>query len=493
MNHLYTADQTRKLDRLAIEEAGVSGLQLLKKAGESAFHYILSAYPQLKQMTVICGIGNNGGDGYVIALLAKQHGYNVNVIQLGDLAKQVGDALTVRKELEGSGVLIESYQQQDFSHDEIIVDAILGTGLQRSVDGEWASAIEAINQSSAQVISIDVPSGLNADTGKVHTVGVKADMTVTFIGRKQGLYTADGCDLSGTIQFDDLTIPEKILKQIKPKSLCLAANLPKSLLKARQKNSHKGSYGSVILIGGSPGMNGAILLSAIAALRSGCGLVTVLTHPSHAAFLNLMCPEIMCVAIENNQTLDDNIKKADAIVIGPGLGSTQWGKDLLHSVLKTKKPLLIDADGLNNLPDIKSPNKNWVLTPHPGEAARLLAVDIDEIQNDRFDAVKKISEKYQAICVLKGAGTLIRTFEETYVCTAGNPGMATAGMGDVLSGVIGALMAQGVPQKMALEQAVVNSVMLHALAGDKVAEKYGEKGMMASDLFLEIRSLLNAK
>lgn len=496
--NLYSAKQTRELDRLAIDEAGITGYSLMKKAGASAFHAIMSAWPDTKTLTILCGTGNNGGDGYVIAKLAKIRGIEIKLIQVGDLSKQGGDAFIARQDFEAEGISGELYNDQDLSDEKVIVDALLGTGLQRDVSNEWKNIIDEINAAAAKVISIDIPSGLNTDTGLVQGVAVTADLTITFIGRKQGMYTASGSAKSGVIKFDSLSIPDSVYKKVEPSSHGLTPKLSLSVLKPRNKNSHKGTYGHVLLIGGSPGMNGAILLSAIAALRTGCGLVTVLTHPVHAAFLNINQPEIMCRGIANTCELEQYLSAADAVVIGPGLGTDQWGKDLLNAVITTDKPLVIDADGLNNLPNVKSKNNNWVLTPHPGEAASLLKCSVSDIQQDRFLAAKKISEKYNAVCVLKGSGTIIHDSQNAYVCSSGNPGMAVAGMGDVLSGILGTLIAQAMLQaeQRAMQQVpftemVNNAVVLHAMAGDKVADSFGEKGMLASDLFPAIRCIVN--
>lgn len=489
--NLYTAAQTRELDRLAIEEVGIPGYDLMKKAGASAFHFIMSTWPNTKSLTIVCGTGNNGGDGYVIAKLAKTRGIAVRLIQVGDLSKQSGDARLAREDMEVSGIIGEVYESQDLSNEEVLVDALLGTGLQRDVENQWREIIEVINRSSAKVAAIDIPSGLNADTGVVQGVAVKADLSVTFIGRKQGMYTADGPEKCGEIKFDSLSIPQLVYDKVKPSSFALENKLSPLFLQARHKNSHKGAYGHLIFIGGAPGMNGAIFLAASAGLRSGCGLVTVFTHPEHAAFLNLGRPEIMCRGAESFYQMKNTVDAADVVVIGPGLGQKKWGQAIFEKVVHIKKPLVIDADGLNCLSDQRSNGSPWVLTPHPGEAASLLTCSIHDVQQNRFAAVKEISDKFDAVCVLKGSGTLIHYQNKTYVCSAGNPGMATAGMGDVLSGILATLLAQGLAQRLSLVEIVNNAVLLHAMAADNVAHGSGEKGMLASDLFPEIRRIIN--
>lgn len=514
---LYTVEQVRELDRLAIK-SGMLGYDLMKQAGESAFHFVMQEWPHVKTIAVVLGTGNNAGDGYVIAKLAKIHGLSVRLVQLGDASKIKGDALLAYQDLISHHVVIESYAGQTIENADVIIDALFGTGLKRSVAGIWRDAIEAINQSKSKVASIDIPSGLNANTGQVMGVAVNADICITFIGRKKGMYTLDasGKINSGNIKFDSLQVSKNIYQNVTPTAYLLQKLSP-AIMKPRNKNTHKGQYGNIVLIGGAPGMSGAILLSASAALRTGCGLVTVFTHPQHAAFLNATCPEIMSHAVDevfdyahgakNSEKLLASISAADAVVIGPGLGTDAWGKNLFERVvkalIKTNKPLIIDADGLNNLassPALNNTIKNsWVLTPHPGEAARLLGCDIKDIQQDRFKAAKRISEKFNAVCVLKGAGTIIHDADAAYVCPYGNPGMASPGMGDVLTGVVATLLAQSkaiAKTKMKKEQiieAVNNAVMLHSMAADRVAEESGEKGMIASDLFPAIRSILNGR
>jgi len=261
-------------------------------------------------------------------------------------------------------------------------------------------------------------------------------------------------------------------------------------LQPRLPDSHKGNFGHVLIVGGNLGYSGSVRLAAEAALRVGAGLVTVVTHPEHAAILNATCPELMCRGVEGADDMADLLDKVSVIVIGPGLGMDEWGRNLFDLVLDSQKPLVVDADGLNILAEDESivSRTNWILTPHPGEAGRLLKVDTQEVQSHRLTALKKLQEKFSGVTVLKGAGTLVLSANSSpAICEAGNPGMATAGMGDVLSGVIGSLVAQQVP----LLDAAKLGVLLHALAGDLVAKEYGERGMMASDLMPSLQQLAN--
>jgi len=259
-------------------------------------------------------------------------------------------------------------------------------------------------------------------------------------------------------------------------------------LQPRPRAAHKGNFGHVLIVGGDAGYSGAVRLAAEAALRTGAGLVSVATHPVHAAMLNSTCPEIMCHATHSSADLVALLQRATVIVLGPGLGRSDWGKDLFQMVLTQKHSLVIDADGLNQLAEVPQQRSNWILTPHPGEVARLLNMTTEQVQQDRLAAIKKLQQRYGGVAVLKGAGTLVLDAnDKPGLCTAGNPGMATAGMGDVLSGVLGSLVAQHLP----LEIAAPLGVELHAVAGD-LAAKEGERGMIASDLMPFLRRLVNS-
>jgi len=486
---LYTAVQTKEFDALAIQDENISGYCLMQRAALAAFNAIVERWPKLKSIVVLCGMGNNAGDGYVIAKLAREHGISVNVIQLGDVRHQQGAARLAREDLDKS-LSLEAYGGQGTFEADLIVDAIFGTGLARGVEGEWANAIQAINSSACSVVAIDIPSGLQCDTGAILGTAVRADFTVTFIARKQGMYTADGPELCGEILFEGLKVSEAVYQQISPSSYCID-KLTGPLLKRRSKNSHKKDFGHLLLVGGAPGMRGAIHLAAQAALRSGVGLVTVATHPDHASFFNLTTPEVMVYGVSCEAELLPLMDNADVIVAGPGLGQSSWARELFACLCSGEQPLVVDADALNLLCKQKQKRDNWVLTPHPGEAARLLDCTSKHIQNSRFDAAEQIQKEYGGICVLKGSGTIICSDQKKLVCPYGNPGMATAGMGDILAGVIGSMIAQSKSEKLALIDIAQFAVVLHALAGDRAAVADGEKGMIASDLLPYLRLLIN--
>jgi len=478
---LYTAAQVRELDRIAIEDYQIKGLCLMERASWATFQSLKEHFPNAQNIAVICGIGNNAGDGYVIARLCAISGLNVQVFQIGDLSKLKGDALLAFQYWKEIGGKIEQFEILPLNID-LIVDAIFGTGLDRNVEGMWATAIEQINLSQKPVLAVDIPSGLNANTGTVQGIAIKAHLTVTFIGLKAGLFTNQAVDYTGKIIFNDLQIPQIIFKKIPPfvKRLELNKFLP------RQKSSHKGTFGHVLIVGGEIGMSGAARLAGEAAARVGAGKISIATRSIHSGFLNLQRPELMVHPVENIEDLQILIDRCDVIAIGTGLGQNNWGQMMLSTVLKLNKPLILDADALNLLSKNPQILKNAIITPHPTEAARLLKKTTQEIQNNRFESAKQLFEKYQATCVLKGAGTVICSEQRLSLCDSGNAGLASGGTGDVLTGIIAGLVAQGFDLISAAEQ----GVCLHANAADLAAQN-GERGLLASDLFLHLKQLVN--
>jgi NAD(P)H-hydrate epimerase len=477
---LYTADQARAVDRRAIDELGIPGYTLMQRAGQAAFEALQRHWPQARRLCAVCGSGNNGGDGLVVARLAQAAGLEASVVLLGNGPREGGEAALALIDWQAADGEVAAFEGK-LPVADVYVDALFGTGLTRAPEGVWAQAIEAM--AGRETMALDVPSGLDADSGAAPGVVVEAGLTVSFILRKRGLYTGVGPDCAGERLFADLGVPDSARDGIEAGAFLRQA--PRSL-PPRRRAAHKGDNGHVLIVGGAPGMSGAARLAGEAALRTGAGLVTVATHPQHAHWLNVGRWELMVRGIADPAELGKLIDGADVVAVGPGLGRDAWGRGLLQRVLDARCPLVVDADALNLLADMPSMRGDWVLTPHPGEAGRLLGCGTAQVQADRFGAVEELARRYGGVCVLKGAGSLVRADGFTMVCGAGNPGMATAGMGDVLTGVIAGLVAQG----LAPADAAREAVCLHAATGDAAAED-GERGLLAGDLIAHLRSLCN--
>jgi hydroxyethylthiazole kinase-like uncharacterized protein yjeF len=495
---LYRAAEVRELDRRAIEEHGIPGEELMQRAGRNAFELMRRRWPRAHCIVIMCGTGNNGGDGFVVAKLCHEAGLEVRVFQVGDGSRIRGDARTMADAFSATGRQIETFTDKtDLGGAEIVVDAMLGTGLSGNVEGTWRAAIRAINRSGAAVLSLDIPSGLHADTGQALGLAVQANLTITFIGLKQGLFTGQGQHYCGEVHYHDLRVPPQVLMAIRPQASLLDITALAHLLAPRARSAHKGQFGHVLVIGGEQGMSGAVRLAGEAALRVGAGLVSVATRASHAPLISQARPELMAHGIESRRELRHVSGKANVIAIGPGLGQGEWGQDMFGAALDCGLPLIVDADALNLLAQEPLHREDWVLTPHPGEAARLLACSSAEIEADRFSAVQELQARYGGTIVLKGSGTLVHsTRQPVGVCAAGNPGMASGGMGDVLTGVIAGLLAQlsTKSQVEAARQLAVTArlgVCLHAEAADDAARSEGERGMLASDLMPWLRAAAN--
>ncbi|MRI31653.1 bifunctional ADP-dependent NAD(P)H-hydrate dehydratase/NAD(P)H-hydrate epimerase [Endozoicomonas sp. OPT23] len=493
--NLYTAEQVRQLDKFATNQCGIDGFELMTRAAQAAFNELQVEWPDAQSIDVLCGGGNNGGDGYLVAMLAAKKGFKVQVCWLSSPDKLSGDALKAYEACKFENVDIQPFAEATTLTADVLVDAMLGTGLGRDVSGKYLQAVNLINQSGRPVLAVDIPSGLNADTGSVMGIAVSADLTVTFIGMKQGLLTGNGTELAGRVAFSDLNVHEQAYQQLQPSSIRLSEQNLSPLIKPRTRNSHKGDHGHLLLTGGNHGMPGAVIMAAEAAISCGAGKVTVATRQENLPALAVRRPEVMASSVVDGQALKTLLKNKTAIVIGPGLGRDDWAKKLLREALKAECPLVVDADALNLIADdpqlLQGRKSPMILTPHAGEAGRLLQVSSRKISENRVASVKELCRTYGSYCetiaLLKGAGTLIYDGAELNLCSAGNPGMAVAGMGDVLSGVIGALLAQSI----AAFDAARLGAWLHASAADKIAAQQGEIGLLATELIPVIRQQLN--
>jgi NAD(P)H-hydrate epimerase len=491
---LYTAAQVRELDGLAIA-SGIAGFDLMCRAGQAAFDLVQQSWPDHSPIEVFCGGGNNGGDGYVVAALAAEAGLPVRVWALAPPESLSGDALLAAQWAQRAGVVISPWCGEPPIENSVVVDAMLGIGLRGDVRDPYASVIHAINRSGAPVLAIDIPSGLCGDSGRILGAAILASQTLTFIGLKRGLFTLDAQACAGQLRFADLAIPRDVYAKLASKQidgtveyLNLAAMLAQ--WGVRPRNAHKGVAGHVLVVGGDEGMAGAALLAASAAARSGAGLVSCATRPEHVAAFIAARPEIMAHGVTSAQQLQALLAKATVVVVGPGLGQQAWGRELLLAVLAADKPILLDADALNIIAGepqlLLSHCGPRILTPHPGEAARLLACSTRALQADRFAAASELADRYGASVLLKGSGTVVAADSLLYLCGGGNPGMASGGMGDVLSGVIGAFVAQGLPPA----RATCLGACVHAEAAD-IAAQSGERGMLAGDVIEQLRSVIN--
>lgn len=485
---LYSAAEVRELDRRVIEDHAVPGFELMGRAAQAAFSLLRQHWPHARNIAVYCGPGNNGGDGFLIGQLALRAGFDVHLCFLGQKEKAAGDAARALNAFAAAGGQIRQYDGQPPPACDVIVDALLGTGLGREVEGRFRDIVQAINLANAAVFAVDIPSGIDADTGKIWGVAIRAQATATFIGRKLGLYTGAGPACAGELGFFDLGAPPGVYANMPGQAHCIHENDLVLALPKRPQDAHKGSHGHLLCIGGNHGMSGAVRMAGEAALRVGAGLVSVATRGEHAVAISQARPELMCRGVNEQSDAENLTAAAGVVAIGPGLGRDVWAQLLFAHALGLKLPLVVDADALNLLANEPCTRGNWILTPHPGEAARLLQTDTATIQADRPAAVRALVARFNAVVVLKGAGSLVQAPDEAlYLCSAGNPGMATGGMGDVLTGVIAGLVAQGLP----LSAAARTGVYMHAQAGDRAAAADGQRGLLATDLFATLRHVAN--
>ena len=485
-HRLYRADQVRELDRRAIEDHGIAGYDLMQRAGAAVFAALRARWPEARRVLVCCGGGNNGGDGYVIARLAREAGLEAEVLAQSDPERLAGDAKRAADAWRtAGGTVVREAASADPGDADVIVDALLGTGLDRPVRDDYAELIGRLNGSGRPVVAVDVPSGVQADTGAVLGTAVRAALTVSFIGRKRGLETGAAPDHVGCLLFDDLDVPGAVHQGLAADARRLAAADVAALLPPRSATTHKGALGHVLVVGGDHGMPGACLLAARAALTAGSGLVSVATRAAHAVSLAAGLPEAMWADGEDGDTLKALIERADVLALGPGLGRSEWSQAVWRGALAADRPLVVDADALNLLAAEPSDRGNWLLTPHPGEAARLLGTDVGEVQRDRFEAVRAIARRFDAVVVLKGAGSLVADPEgRVDLCPFGNPAMATAGMGDALTGIVASLIGQG----LAPFDAAGAGAVLHARAGDRAAAE--RRSILAGELIDALPAVL---
>ncbi|EPK3897794.1 bifunctional ADP-dependent NAD(P)H-hydrate dehydratase/NAD(P)H-hydrate epimerase [Enterobacter ludwigii] len=482
---IWHADDLRHAEKEAADSLGITLYELMQRAGEAAFNVTRTAYPESSHWLILCGHGNNGGDGYVVARLAVAAGIHVTLLALESDKPLPEEASAAREAWLNAGGVIHATDIVWPEEIDVIIDGLLGTGLRSAPRDPVATLIARGNAHSAPVVALDIPSGLMAQTGTTPGAVIQAAHTVAFIALKPGLLTGKARDVTGTLHHNALGLESWLAGQETHVSR-VDASLLAQWLPPRRPTSHKGDHGRLVIIGGDHGTAGAIRMTGEAALRCGAGLVRVLTRIENSAPIITARPELMVHEL-TPQSLEESLEWADVVVIGPGLGQQAWGKQALQKVENFRKPMLWDADALNLLAINPDKRHNRILTPHPGEAARLLNCSVAEIESDRLLSARRLVKRYGGVAVLKGAGTVVASDEALGIVDAGNAGMASGGMGDVLSGIIGALLGQKLP----LYDAACAGCVAHGVAADKLAARYGTRGMLATDLFCTLRRVVN--
>ena len=483
---IYSAAAVRAMDRHAIDAHGIPGYVLMQRAGDAALDALRRHWPAARTVAVLCGTGNNAGDGYVFARRARAAGLDLRVIAVSDPQALRGDAARAYGDFAAEGGRAAPQSAGALEGAEVVVDALLGTGTDRPVGGDFRVAIEEVNSLGVPVLALDIPSGLDADTGEPWGLAVRASRTLAFIGLKCGLYLGQAPDHAGEIELAGLDVADAIRAAERPVMHRIDGDTAARALPPRRRSAHKGDHGRVVIVGGHA-MPGAARLAGEAALRAGAGLVTIATRADATAAIVAGRPELIVRAPGTRQELED-LCRSGAVAIGPGLGLRADTAQVIDTVLDAPGLRVVDADALTRLAGNPRKADDWILTPHPGEAARLLGTTADDVQRDRIGAVRAIVERYGGSCVLKGANTLVfGPMPVPRVCDRGNPGMATAGSGDVLTGVIAALLAATRDPVLA----ATAGVFLHATAGDRAAVR-GMRGLVAGDIVAELRGVVNS-
>jgi NAD(P)H-hydrate epimerase len=493
-NYVVSAIQMKELDYTTIEKKGITSFRLMKHAGTCLTEYILKENMIQKdnQILIVAGTGNNGGDALVISSVLNHKGYNIEVVLVGSEEIQSEESKVIWDEIKNTDIKYGNVTDIDsldsvihhFVEADIIIDGLFGIGITRPIEGYRQGIISMINQSKASVISIDLPSGLNADNGLVYGSAVKAAHTLIVQHYKQGNILGDARDYSGTMHLVDVGIvsPTSNLKYLLPK------NTIKGAISTRKHNTHKYDYGCVLTVGGSKGMMGAPILSAISALKTGSGLSRVLYHDKYSQYIQNPYPTLMVDTYED--IMEYNMAKVTAIVFGPGLGRNDtYNVELLEQLLETNIPVVIDADGIYYYKQIAKnilQNYETIITPHYGEMGMLLNLPSKTIASDPVKYAKEVAKEFGVTVLLKGTATIITNGEELCFSNYGNPGMATAGSGDVLSGVIGSLLGRGHDSLASCKV----GVLIHCEAAEIAKEEVGEESLIATDIIECIHKVL---
>ncbi len=492
---LATPQRVKEMDKITIENKGIPGVVLMENAGRGTAEILMEEYIQRNEkVLVIVGKGNNGGDGCVIARYLFNNGYKVEIAVVGEEEDLKGHAGINYKVAKNFGVPIEILHNEPeklllmINKADVIIDALLGTGFHPPLQEHYRKIIEAVNNSGKKVFAVDVPSGLDAFTGKPGDIAIRAEATFTMGLGKVGLFSYPGAKFAGRVYVIDISFPKDIAFS-EPQYFFVESDCEILRLPGRDLNAHKGKFGHLMVVGGSPGKTGAVLMASLAAYRIGTGLVTIAIQDYIKDYIESKPYEVMLLFYGKGKNVDSvdaayllrEMNSRSAAVIGPGWGKDRSAKKVFYNIIEyLKKPLLIDADGINILAEeidvLKNAHAPIVLTPHPGEMARLLKTDTKDVQDNRVALAIDFAKENNVYLVLKGARTLITTPEgKLYISPFENPAMATGGMGDILSGIIGGFLAQGFPP----EKAAVMGVYFHGLAAERSTRG---PGLIATDL-----------
>ena len=492
MKYLLTGKQMREADRHTIEQIGIPSLVLMERASMGVVEEITNRFPEKQKVLVVCGSGNNGGDGYVVARLLYLKGYNVSIYFVGNEESRSEENRLQKQICEHYQIpVVNSLEEQEYN---VIVDAIFGTGLSRNIAGKYKEIIEALNQMQGFKVAVDIPSGIHDATGLVMGTAFCANLTVAIAYIKRGVVLQPGNAFAGEIASVDIGIYDESIPNEDTMMFTYDWEDLKKLYPKRKPNSHKGSYGKVGLVVGSKGMSGAAYLCAKAAYLSGAGLVQIYTHEDNRVILQKLLPEAIVTTYESfdEKQLKQFIEWSDVIGIGCGLGQSDLAKELLNYVVKHRiQPVVVDADGLNILAENKelllTQGSQMILTPHMKEMSRLIKYPVKDIQERRVELLQEFVDKYPVTCVLKDARTLVAQKKRSlYLNMTGNAAMAKGGSGDVLTGIAAATLAQCTD----VFAGTALSVYLHGAAGDFAKDKHGSYSVLASDIVDSIGEVL---
>ena len=501
---IVTVEEMREIDKIAIKELGIPGAVLMENAGQSVVSSMENYFDlnSTNKITVVCGKGNNGGDGFVAARYLTNLQKNVDVFIIGDDKTIKGDAGNNLKILKNLGVkprIIKTqndirFLSQSLTTSDIVVDAIFGTGFKGKIEGIGANVVSRINESENGIVAVDTPSGTDSNTGKVSGIAIKADITVTMGLPKSGQFLYPAKNYVGELYIADIGFPEQAIDRVSPGGTLIDEKIVQRFIPWRVQNMHKGGFGRILIIAGSTGMTGAAALSATSALRAGAGLVYLAIPEGLNPILEEKCTETITIPVHQTDEGSISIKaydrimkkisEVDAVAIGPGMSQNAETQKLIRKVIENAAvPLLIDADGINalqgNTEIIKKRRKATILTPHPGEMARLINSSARTVDENRLEVANRFTSEWGVILVLKGVPTIISKDDGTYwLNNCANSGLATGGSGDVLSGLIIGFLGQ----KTTPLAAAVSGVYIHSLAGEILRENIGEHSMIAGDI-----------